>query len=479
MVTTARIESMPSNGAHQQPGQVSILPLAAIWPCPQNDDLYKPVRLDDPEFLDLVASVREIGLQEPIVVTTDYMVLSGHRRREACKQAGIALVPCRIVPIRSSDPRCLRLLREFNRQRVKSFDEILREQLVTANPDEAHRVLLEHRRKAAKLSVDSMAIVGEKTRCTISAAKQPMLQAALAVIEQLKDYLPVTVRQIHYRLLNDPPLLNATAHNQRRGKRYENTPECYKNLCELLTRARLAGLVSWHVIHDPTRPMTVWQFHPNPGPFINKEIDGFLKGYYRDLMQSQPNHIEIVGEKTTIETIVRPLALEYCIPYTIGRGFCSLPPRYEMAKRFHASGREKLVVLILSDCDPDGLEIGQSFARSMRDDFGIEAVVPVKVGLSMDQVQSMELPPSPMKAKAKSANYAKYFQQFGTNDVYELEAVSPEHLQGLLRSAIDRVIDIEAFNNEVDKEKQDAAKLDALRGAVHTTIKSVKIGEGD
>jgi hypothetical protein len=71
-------------------------------------------------------------------------------------------------------------------------------------------------------------------------------------------------------------------------------------------------------------------------------------------MQSQPNHSEIIGEKNTIGSIIRPVAAEYCIPMTLGRGYCSLPPRHEMAKRFQRSGKEKLLILILSDFDPDG-----------------------------------------------------------------------------------------------------------------------------
>jgi len=35
-------------------------------------------------------------------------------------------------------------------------------------------------------------------------------------------------------------------------------------------------------------------------------------------------------------------------------------------------------VLIVSDFDPDGEEIAQSFARSLRDDFSISTIKPVK-----------------------------------------------------------------------------------------------------
>jgi hypothetical protein len=108
------------------------------------------------------------------------------------------------------------------------------------------------------------------------------------------------------------------------------------------------------VIADETRPVTIWDTHATPATFIRAELDDFLKNYWRDLMQSQPNHVEIVGEKNTIGPILRPVAAEFCVPLTIGRGYCSLPPRHAMAERFRKSGKAKLVLLIVSDFDPAG-----------------------------------------------------------------------------------------------------------------------------
>src|SRR5438552_1177261 len=161
-------------------------------------------------------------------------------------------------------------------------------------------------------------------------------------------------------------------------------------------------------------------------------------------MQSQPNQIEIVIEKNTILGVVKPVAMKYCIPITSGRGYCSLPPRWEMAERFRKSRKEKLIVLMLSDLDPDGEEIAHSFGRTMRDDFGVEEIKPIKVALTTEQVRRFELPPR-MTAKTSSANYQRFADTHGEN-VYELEALRPEDLQSELQTAIDRVIDPELFN---------------------------------
>ncbi len=223
--------------------------------------------------------------------------------------------------------------------------------------------------------------------------------------------------------------------------------------------------------------MRAWNFHRSPGSFLQSQLDQFLKGYYRDLQQSQPNHIEIVGEKNTIDSIIRPVAAEFCIPMTIGRGYCSIPPRHAMARRFQKGGKEKLILLALGDFDPEGEDIAHSFARSLRDDFDVKAIEAVKVALTAAQVQELHLPPI-MKAKSTSSRYEDFVERHG-DDVFELEAVPPDRLQEILRQAIDGVLEVDAFNAEVDAEKRDAARLDGIRRALRENLDPLIRDSGD
>jgi hypothetical protein len=438
-------------------------PLGLIKPSPENDKLYRPINPKDPEIIALAKSIRRYGVKEPVVITLDFFILSGHRRHVAAERAGLEEIPCMFEQIYKDDPEFLPLLREYNRQRVKGIEEKLREEIVTADPEEAYRSLIEHRKAKAAVPMRSIEIIGKKTRCEISAAKQPFLEAILRVINGWRDYWPLSDRRIHYGLLNDPPL----KHARKPDSVYRNDKPSYSALTELLTRARLAGIIPMYAISDETRPISIFDVFADPGPFIDREIDDFLKDYFRDLMQSQPNHVEIVGEKNTIGGLIEPVARKYCIPVTTGRGYCSLRPRYDMQRRFERSGKEKLIVLFLTDFDPDGEEIAHSFVRSMRDDFDVP-VEGVKVALTGAQVRDLKLPPM-MQAKAGSANYEKFTSVHGHN-VFELEAVPPDKLQEMLQDAIDRVIDVPAFNAELDEEKRDAAFLDGVRKRVHNGL---------
>src|SRR5262249_28025168 len=224
-----------------------------------------------------------------------------------------------------------------------------------------------------------------------------------------------------------------------------------------------------------TRPVITWDVHASPAPFIRRELEGLLNGYARDLMRSQPNHLEIVGEKLTVEGIIRPVAMDFCIPYTIGRGYASLDPRRKMYKRFKASGKEKLIILTLADFDAEGDNIPHSFARSMRDDFGIAAIVPIKVALTHAQVQGAGLQPNRLK---ESSSRAKWFREQYGLDTYELEAVPPATLQSYLREAINSVLDVNAFNAEVEAEKRDAAHLAAVRRRALAFLRQVEAVHG-
>ena len=445
----------------------------SIFPSPENEKLYRPVDPKDLEVQALAKSILVHGVKEPLVVTEDGWILSGHRRYVAARIAGLESVPCREEPFRKDDDpdRFMVLLREYNRQRIKSFDEKLREEVISADPEEAYESLIEHRAELLAPVVDTIAIRGEKRRAAISEAKRLFLEAIQKVIKKRRKFWPLSDRQIHYAMLNAPPLIHAS----KPDSVYANTKQSYKALVDLVTRARLEGSVPMHAIADATRPVIVWRVHDDVQGFLRTAISEFLKGFWRDLMQSQPDHIEIVGEKNTIKSIIEPVAAKYCIPMTIGRGYCSLPPRNQIAKRFEASGKDRLVLLILSDHDPDGEEIAHSLARSLRDDFSIDNVQAVKVGLTAKQVVDFDLPPM-VKAKKTSTNYSKFKKAHG-DDVFELEAVEPETLQELLVAAIDSVLDIDAFNHELDQEKQDAAFLEGTRRTVQSVLADVDFGD--
>ena len=58
---------------------------------------------DDPAVQSLAEKIRRQGLLQPIVITRDNVIVSGHRRRVASMLAGLTSVPCRVIDMHSTD----------------------------------------------------------------------------------------------------------------------------------------------------------------------------------------------------------------------------------------------------------------------------------------------------------------------------------------------------------------------------------------
>lgn len=445
-------------------GDVELVALESIHPSPENDELYGVIDVENNDLISLANDILENGIREPIQVSEDDFILSGHRRFAASQLAKLEMVPIRRLDVRRDQSSALewkRLLRANNHQRVKSPAIRMNETLLDLDPELAYQRLLSHRRERDRVAPPRIVIIGKKRRCEISERKCEMLQAAAQVIHGLDEYWPLSVRQVHYGLLNNPPRRNKST-----GKRYANDRASYQDLCNLLARARLLGLIPWEAITDKTRPVSGTRFSRDASEYVDESVYHFLRGYRRDLLQSQPDHIELVVEKLTVQGIVEPVAAKHCVPMTVGRGYCSLEPRHEIVERYRRSGKDRLILLVVSDFDPDGDEIAESLARSLRDDFSIESVEATKVLLRDDQIRDWNLPSSYMGAKKTSKNYQKFVDRYESDFVYELEAVPPDQIQEAVEEAIDAVIDIPAFNAELDQEKFDAADLEARKSRV-------------
>ncbi|OJW26890.1 MAG: hypothetical protein BGO49_21455 [Planctomycetales bacterium 71-10] len=443
------------------------LRLNQIAPSQENLSVYAP--RSDEDIRKLAESIREHGLKQRIVVTRNGVIVSGHSRYRACSLLGLDTVKCEVDDLYSWDPRFLGRLVECNRQRVKTLAEQIREHVVHYSAEDAYESLIEYREHKAfdwddEGRLDLGSILKEPK---LSDAKMDMVRAVQKVVASLKEYWPLSVRTIHYELLNDPPLRNATA---KKRPRYVNDKSSYDDLSDVCKRMRLEGYISFGSIADETRKTEVWSVEKEAGAFFEREMSGFLKNYWRDLMQGQPNHIEIVGEKNTVESSIKHVACQYTIPYTLGRGYASLDPRYKMYQRYKASGKERLIILFMTDFDPEGEDIATSFGRSMRDHFSVD-VVGVKVCLTAEQVKEFNLPPM-AKAKSGSSRHKGFVDKHGDN-VWELEALPTAERVRLLREAIDRVIDVDAFNAQLDREKKDAADLTKLREQVAPMLREL------
>ena len=312
----------------------------------------------------------------------------------------------------------LRLLVEANTQRKKTAGMLFREAAMKIDPEQAHEELVEEQREKDRerkfgSDLSDQAVYGKNLagRKKISKASMPFLEAALRVINAHEEFWPLSVRQIHYRLLGpEAPLKHAS----KPDSRYVNDAKSYKTLTDLLARGRVEGRVPWEAIDDETRPEMLNNHFWNAGQFFESQTEDFLRGYTRNRQQSQTNHIEIIAEKLTVKTILESVAAKYSIPLTINRGMSGPTVKRKIADRYWQSEKRNLVLLVVSDLDPAGMSIAQDIRDAFERDFGIEEdnIEVYKAALTIDQVIEMELEPS-MEAKSNSPTYAEFVEEYG------------------------------------------------------------------
>jgi hypothetical protein len=116
-------------------------------------------------------------------------------------------------------------------------------------------------------------------------------------------------------------------------------------------------------------------------------------------------------------------------------------------------------LLVVSDLDPAGDAITEDLVKSFRRDFGIGDIEPYKVALTIEQVSRFALEPS-MEAKDTSPTYQAFVNKYGIRDAFELEALEPAALVQTLESAIEDVLDIDLYNQELERDRPRQSKLE-------------------
>jgi hypothetical protein len=458
---------------------VTMVPVAEITPSPENVDVYGEINHDtDSELLPLMESIRRMGLEEPIVVTVDGFILSGHRRYVCCVTLGWEAVPVRYSTItRSESPDYHRLLVQYNPQRLKTVKTLLAEKFISGPEFITEEQFREVTFKKSETTATYISVDGEKTATVISTKRGEFLAAVVRVVNELRDFWPLSVRTIHYRLLNNPPLTQTTRSRDERW-RYKNEPSFYNLLSEICVSARYGGQIPLEAIDDPTRVCEGYGFrtYRNPAEFIQSERAVFLTGYGRNVLEGQPRHVELLMEKNTLLGICKPVADRFMMPRSISRGYGNPSIWNKMSQRFAASGAEEFVLLTVSDHDPEGFDLVDDAIRSLRDLHGVP-VKSVRVGLNMDQVRTHSAHPA--FAKESSSRFTQYLERTGSNKCWEIEAVDPYFLQRELHDAILSVLDVEQLCAVQDLQRVEQSGISDLRRQMDSGILGILNGEGD
>lgn len=213
------------------------------------------------------------------------------------------------------------------------------------------------------------------------------LNKVLAILEELRDYKPLTLRQVYYQLV---------------GKGYiENKVSQYGMLSGLLKHTRIDGYISWDDIEDRVRTyhnLTGWISSER---YIKASLEQFLTGYQRDLLQSQDIYIEIWIEKDALSSVFTRVATPYTIPIVVCRGFSSVSFLNDYKKRLSYYSDKEPVLLYFGDFDPSGMEMLKAMETTLTEELNVEGIAFKRVALQREDIFKYKLPHSPEALKKK------------------------------------------------------------------------------
>jgi hypothetical protein len=146
----------------------------------------------------------------------------------------------------------------------------------------------------------------------------------------------------------------------------------------------------------------------------------------------------------------------------IGRGYSGPSIFHKIADRFNKSQKDELTLLIISDYDPEGLDLARDAVVTLRDMWDVE-VNYHRVAVTREQIDELDLAEDFNPAKDTSTRFNTFVRETGGTRTWECEALPPDYLQEALTEVIEQNMNIEIFEAEQEHEKKDVEELHRLR----------------
>lgn len=269
--------------------------------------------------------------------------------------------------------------------------------------------------------------------------------AQLKIINDIiEDYAAqgykLTLRQLYYQLVSRDVI--------------PNRQEEYAKLSKILVKGRMAGVVDWDAIEDRIRRPHLLYWVDG----VEDAVNDTISQYRLDRQQGQENYIEVWVEKDALSGVLKTITHYYHVVLMVNRGYSSCTAMYDAFNRLKSHGPMiKTNILYLGDHDPSGLDMIRDITARL-EEFGVYPHIE-HIAITQKQIRQYSPPPNPAKITDPRAKW--YIEEYG--DVsWEVDALEPKVLHGLLRSAIEKLIDVGLFNKKLKQEEKDKAQLKNL-----------------
>jgi hypothetical protein len=284
-------------------------------------------------------------------------------------------------------------------------------------------------------------------------AKLAIVEQANAIIHEYRAQgFDLTLRQLYYQFVARDLLANRLQE--------------YKRLGDVINDGRLVGLIDWDAIVDRTRSLRSLSHWDDPPDILTAVADQF----HVDLWETQPNRVEVWIEKDALVGVIEGVCKDLDVPYFSCRGYTSQSEMWAAAMRLRAYVKPKRkagsmvrapkpqtpIILHFGDHDPSGIDMTRDITDRLQMFMGGLEIR--RLALHFDQIESFGPPPNP--AKVTDSRATAYIREYG-RESWELDALDPATLAGLIRNEIENLIRHDAWQAAL--KQQEAGRSDLQR----------------
>lgn len=264
-------------------------------------------------------------------------------------------------------------------------------------------------------------------------------QANTIIAEYQAQGFQLTLRQLYYQFVARDLM--------------ENKKQSYDRLGDIISDARLAGLVDWLAIVDRTRNLRDLAHWDDPSSIVS----ACARQFRIDKWGDQPKRVEVWIEKDALVGVIEDVCERNDVPFFSCRGYTSQSEMWVAAQRLlkWEKGKQDAVILHLGDHDPSGIDMSRDIQDRL-ELFTGGRVEFKRLALNMDQVQQYSPPPN--FAKTTDARYAGYQALYG-EESWELDALDPQMMADLIERNIHEMRDDEAWAASTEMEDNHKAAL--------------------
>lgn len=271
------------------------------------------------------------------------------------------------------------------------------------------------------------------------AATRVLLANVEAIVDDYRAYLPLTVRQLFYRLVG--------------AFGYPKTEESYAQLCEKLNRARRAGLLSWDAIRDDRPTETRIYADTDLPSFLRDASYGLAGSAYRlHPRTDQPLDVLVACEASGMVPMLESAVADLGATVASSGGFDSVTQKREIALR---AKRHPLVVLHVGDHDPSGVHLFSSFAEDVTAFAEAEGafIRSKRVAVLPEHITEYDLETAPPKRTDRRS-----FE----GETVQAEALAPDVLVGIVRQAVEDFTDLGIFEATRNRQAEERERLESI-----------------